>query len=60
MAYLEFEANQDLEMEYFVAEQLKMSVARLRVELSGDEFSRWCVYFGRVVQRRQLGQQWQG
>jgi hypothetical protein len=41
-------------MEFFIAEQLGMSVARLRSELSSDEFVRWQVYFGRKAQRREL------
>lgn len=41
-------------MEYFIAEQLSMTVARLRSELTSDEFVRWQVYFGRKAQRREL------
>ena len=53
-AYLDFQRDSDLEMEFFIAEQLGMSVARLRSELSSDEFVRWQVYFGRKAQRREL------
>lgn len=42
-------------MEFFVAEHLGMTVGRLRVEMSNDEFVRWAVYFGRKSQRWQLG-----
>ena len=52
--YLEFEHDGDLEMEFFVAEKLHMTVARLREEMSSDEFERWCVYFGRKGQRNEL------
>lgn len=56
VAYLEFEANKDLEMEFYVAEQLGMTVAALRRDMSGDEYVRWVIYYGRKAQRRQLGQ----
>lgn len=55
MAYRDFETNPDLEMEFFVAAELGMTVARLRAEMSGDEFTRWCVYHGRKAQRREIG-----
>jgi hypothetical protein len=31
-----------------------MTVADLRDRVSGDEFTRWAVYFGRKEQRHQL------
>lgn len=31
-----------------------MTVARLRAEMSSDEFLRWSVYLGRKAQREQL------
>lgn len=43
-------------MEFYVAEQLGLMVARLRSEMSNDEFLRWSVYFARKGQRRELGQ----
>ena len=54
MAYLAFDADDELEMEYFVAAELGMSVARLRVEMPNDEFVRWCVFYARKAQRREL------
>ena len=42
-------------MEYFVAEQLGMTVAELPHRMSGEEFLGWAVYFGRKAQRRELG-----
>lgn len=42
-------------MEFFVAEQLGMTVGELRSRMSADEFLRWAVYFGRKAQRRELG-----
>lgn len=52
--YLEFQANPDMEEEFFVAAQLHMTVARLRAEMSNDEYVRWLVYFGRKGQRGQI------
>ncbi len=43
-------------MEFYVAEQLGMTVGKMRAEMSADEFGRWVVYFGRKAQRRELGQ----
>lgn len=31
-----------------------MTVARLRAELTQDEYMRWGVYYGRLAQRREL------
>jgi len=44
----------DLEFEHFLAERLGMTVARLRREMSAEEFGRWDVYFGRKAQRREM------
>lgn len=33
-----------------------MTVARLRLELSNDEFLHWSIYFGRKSQKEQLAQ----
>lgn len=43
-------------MEFYVAEQLGLTVARLRAEMSNDEFVRWAIYFARKGQRREIGQ----
>lgn len=56
MAYQEFEASDQLEMEYVVAETLGLTVGQLRATMSNDEFGRWCVFLARKAQRRQLGQ----
>lgn len=56
MAYLEFEENSDLEMEYFLTAELGWrSVARLRAGMSNDEFVRWQVFYARKAQRQELG-----
>lgn len=31
-----------------------MTVARLRAQLSNDEYVRWCVYYGRMAQKQEL------
>ncbi|HKY76001.1 MAG TPA: hypothetical protein VJS45_07670 [Acidimicrobiia bacterium] len=41
-------------MEFFVAEQLGMTVGELRARMSSDEFIGWTIYFGRKGQRREL------
>jgi hypothetical protein len=46
----------DLELEHYVAERLGMTVARLRHEMTQEEFVRWSVYYGRKGQRAQLAQ----
>ncbi len=46
----------DGEFEHYLAEQLGMTVARLRREMSQAEYLRWSVYYGRKGQRMQLEQ----
>ena len=48
------EDSPDLEFDYFLAERLHMTVARLRQELSGQEWIEWTVYYGRKAQRAEL------
>lgn len=55
-AYLEFEADDDLELEFYVVEQLGMTVGALRRDMASDELVRWSIYFARKAQRRQVGQ----
>jgi hypothetical protein len=42
-------------MEYYVAEQLGLTVGQLNATVSNIEFTRWCIYFARKGQRKQLG-----
>ena len=49
-----FETNPELEFEFYLAERLHMTVAELRDRVSGDEFVRWWVYYGRKAQRQEL------
>jgi hypothetical protein len=53
-AYLEFEADEALEFEYYLADRLKMTVRRLREEMPAAEFMGWQVYHGRRAQRAEL------
>lgn len=55
-AYLEFENDPELSFEFFLAEKLHMTVARLRREMSNDELLRWSVHFGRQAQERELAE----
>jgi hypothetical protein len=43
-----------LEFEFFLAEQLHMTVARLRQEMSNDELLRWSVFYARRRQTEEL------
>lgn len=54
--YLEFQGDRELEMEFYIAEKLGLTVDRLRAEMTNDEFARWGIYFARKAQRKQLGQ----
>lgn len=38
----------------FLAQKLRMTVARLRVELSNAEYVRWAMYFARQAQDMEL------
>lgn len=49
-----FQTSPDLEFDFFLAEKLGMTVARLRAEMSNDEYVQWSVYYGRKAQRRQM------
>jgi hypothetical protein len=54
VAYLALETNPTLEFEFFLAQKLGMTVARLRVELSNEEFTYWGTYYARKAQRQEL------
>jgi hypothetical protein len=54
VAYLRFEAEPDEEFDHYLAQKLGMTVARMRDEVSSDEWLRWSVYFGRKAQRQEL------
>ncbi|GIE46207.1 hypothetical protein [Actinoplanes lobatus] len=44
----------DLGFEYFLAEKLRMTVARMRREMSEQEFATWAIWYGIKAQRREL------
>lgn len=53
-AYLAMETSPDLEFEHYLAQKLSMTVARLRAEMSAEEFVHWSVYYGRLAQRQEI------
>lgn len=53
-AYLAFENDPELDFEFFLAEKLHMTVARLRNEMPNDELLRWSVFYGRRAQDAEL------
>jgi hypothetical protein len=54
VAYRDFETVPGLEFEFFLAQELGMTVERLRVEMSADEFLRWAIYHARIAQKKEL------
>lgn len=44
----------DLEFEYFLAQKLGMTVARLRAEMPAAEYVGWTVYYGRLAQKQEI------
>lgn len=48
------ENKPDLEFEFYLAEKLGMTVARLRTEIGNQEFVEWSIYYARKAQRREL------
>ncbi len=53
-AYEAFEADPELEFEFYLADRLSRTVDELRQSMGQDEFVRWAVYHGRKAQRREL------
>lgn len=43
-----------LEFEFFLAAKLRMTVARLRAEMSSKEFGEWGIYYARMAQQAEL------
>ena len=52
-AYLRFEADPDLEFQYYLAQKLGRTVAELG-DLSHDEYLHWGIYYRRLAQRQEL------
>lgn len=44
----------ELEFEFFLAQKLGMTVARMRAEMPAEEFLGWDVYYRRKAQRDEL------
>jgi hypothetical protein len=53
-AYKRFDANPDVEFEFYLADKLSRTVAELRESVSNEEFVEWSVYYGRKAQRQEL------
>lgn len=50
-----FQDNPSLEFEFFLAKELGgMTVAEMRERMSGDEFTRWSIFYARKTQREEL------
>lgn len=52
--YLRLEKEPDLLFELFLAEKLRMTVGRLRAEMSNEEFLMWNTYYARQSQLAEL------
>ncbi|MFI1195515.1 hypothetical protein ACH4T9_19970 [Micromonospora sp. NPDC020750] len=53
-AYRAFDAEPELEFEFFLADRLGRTVEELRESMTQDEFVRWSVFHGRKAQRAEL------
>jgi hypothetical protein len=49
-----FEDNSALEFDFYLAEQLHMTVGEMRTRMANDEWVRWSVYYARKAQRQEL------
>ncbi len=48
------ETDPELEFEFYLAQKLGMTVARLRQEMPQAEFVQWHAYYARKAQREEL------
>lgn len=48
------EDDPSLEFEYYLADRLGMTVARLRAEMSNQEYIEWEMFHARKAQRQEL------
>ena len=55
-AYKALEADPELEFTYYLADRLKMTVARLTAEMPAAEFGLWQAYHARRAQEIELAQ----
>lgn len=59
-AYELFDAHPEVEFEFYLADRLGMTVARMREEMTFDEYVSWSIYHARIAQRRELEQRGAG
>ncbi|WP_433117095.1 hypothetical protein [Micromonospora sp. CA-246542] len=50
---MRFETDAEFHFDFFLAEQLKKTVAEIQ-RMSSREYMQWSIYFGRKAQQRQL------
>lgn len=55
-AWRSLEDDPELEFEFFLAQKLGMTVARLRAEMDNGEFVYWSRYYARRAQERELAE----
>lgn len=53
-AWLDLEEDPDLEFEFFLAAELGMTVARLRLEMTNQEFVYWSRFYSRKHAQQEL------
>jgi len=52
--YAEFEDRPDVEFDFFLARELRMTVDHLRRSVSGEEYLGWSTFYKRKAQREEL------
>lgn len=52
--YKDFEADEDLEFSFYLADRLKMTVEEMHERMTNLEFLQWKVFHSRKAQREQL------
>lgn len=55
--YYHFEYYPGAELEFYICEQLGWkNVAAMREGMSHFEYMQWCIYYGRIAQRKELAE----
>jgi hypothetical protein len=54
VAYAQFENDDELEFEFYLAQKLGMTVEAMRDNMSNAEFVRWGIYYARKAQRQEI------
>lgn len=52
--YRTFEERPDVEFDYFLARELRMTVEQMRRSVSGEEYLGWSTFYKRKNQREEL------